>query len=109
MDYGRIALELFRAQKIPFWLMTNADALIGNTARDNSRWCLAKTGEIYLVYLPAGGTADLDLTAAPVSPRFSGSTREAADRRSVAPGQVSRVGPKHHSVSRRAIRRRIGW
>ena len=64
-DYGRIALELFRAQKIPFWLMTNADALIGNTARDNSRWCLAKTGEIYLVYLPAGGTADLDLTAAP--------------------------------------------
>jgi hypothetical protein len=64
-EYGRIALALFRAQKIPFWLMTNADALVGNTARDNSRWCLAKTGEIYLVYLPAGGTADIDLTAAP--------------------------------------------
>ena len=29
-DYGRIALEFFHAQKIPFWEMTNADALVGN-------------------------------------------------------------------------------
>jgi hypothetical protein len=64
-DYGRIALELFRSQKLPFWSMSNADALVGNTSHDNSRWCLAKTGEIYLIYLPAGGPADLDLTGAP--------------------------------------------
>jgi hypothetical protein len=60
-DYGRIALDFFRDQKLPFWEMTNANALVGNTADDNSRWCLAKAGAIYLVYLPAGGTASLDL------------------------------------------------
>jgi len=27
--------------------MTNADALVGNTAGDNSKWCLARAGEIY--------------------------------------------------------------
>ena len=63
--YGRIALELFRSQKVPFWRMSNADALVGNAAHGNSRWCLAKEGEIYLVYLPAGGPAELDLTGAP--------------------------------------------
>jgi Domain of unknown function (DUF5060)/Putative collagen-binding domain of a collagenase len=60
-DYGRIALDFFRAQKIPFWAMTNADALVGNSTNDNSRWCFAKAGDVYLVYLPAGGTASLDL------------------------------------------------
>jgi uncharacterized protein DUF5060/collagenase-like protein with putative collagen-binding domain len=60
-DYGRIALDFFRNQKIPFWTMTNADAIVGNAAGDNSAWCLAKAGEIYLVYLPSGGTASLDL------------------------------------------------
>jgi hypothetical protein len=67
--YGRIALDFFRTQRIPFWRMTNADALVGNTAGDNSRWCLAGAGEIYLVYLPAGGPATLDLTGA--SGRFT--------------------------------------
>ena len=60
-EYGRIALDFFRAQKIPFWLMTNADALVGNPGHDNSRWCFAQPGKLYLVYLPGGGTADLDL------------------------------------------------
>jgi hypothetical protein len=60
-DYGRIALEFFRSQKVPFWTMTNADGLVGNAAHDNTRWCLARAGDLYLVYLPAGGTADLDL------------------------------------------------
>ena len=41
--------------------MSNADALVGNTAGDSTRWCLAKAGEIYVVYLPAGGTTSLDL------------------------------------------------
>ena len=62
-EYGRIALDFFRSKEIPFWTMTNADALVGNPTSDNSRWCLAKAGEIYLVYLPAGGTATLDLSA----------------------------------------------
>ena len=36
-DYGRIALEFFRTHKIPFWEMTNANA-VGNTSNDNSRY-----------------------------------------------------------------------
>jgi len=61
-DYCRIALDFFREHEIPFWEMTNADALIGNDKNDNSRYCLAKPGSVYLVYLPAGGTAEIDLS-----------------------------------------------
>lgn len=68
-EYGRIALDFFGTHGIPFWRMTSADALVGNTAGDNSRWCLAGAGEIYVVYLPAGGTASLDLSGA--SGRFT--------------------------------------
>ena len=63
-DYCRIALEFFPANKIPFWEMKNADALVGNPKNDNSKYCLAKAGELYLVFLPNGGTTDLDLTGA---------------------------------------------
>ena len=45
--------------------MQNVDELAGNSAHDNSRYAFAKAGELYLVYLPAGGTTDLDLTDAP--------------------------------------------
>jgi hypothetical protein len=63
-EYGRIALDFFRSHHVPFWTMTSADALVGNTASDNGRWCLARAGEIYVVYLPEGGTTQLDLTGA---------------------------------------------
>ena len=68
-DYAAIALDFMRAQKIPFWEMSNADVLIGNSANENSRWALAKAGDLYLVYLPTGGSADLDLTG--VTGQFS--------------------------------------
>ena len=58
-DYCRFALEFFR--QIPFWEMTNANHLAGNHANDSSKYCLAKEGEIYAIYLPTGGTAQLDL------------------------------------------------
>jgi hypothetical protein len=61
-DYARIALGFFRSEKIPFWEMSGADLLVGNATNDNSVFGFAKAGEIYLVYLPNGGTADLDLT-----------------------------------------------
>ncbi len=61
-DYARIALTFFRSEKIPFWEMSNADLLVGNSTNDNSAFGFAKAGEIYLVYLPNGGTAELDLT-----------------------------------------------
>ncbi len=63
-DYCRYALEFFGQNAIPFWETDNADPLVGNTEHDNSKYCLAKSGEVYLVYLPEGGTTDLDLTGA---------------------------------------------
>jgi hypothetical protein len=66
-DFCRLALQFFADHKIPFWEMRNANALIGNLKNDNSKYCLAKAGEIYLVYLPNGiqsGPVELDLTGA---------------------------------------------
>ena len=63
-DYCRIALEFFRENKIPFWEMANADELVGNPNHDNSRYCLAKPKDLYLIYLPTGGTCDLNLSDA---------------------------------------------
>jgi len=60
-DFCRIALNFFRDHEIPFWEMENANTLVGNAEDDNSCWCFAKKGEIYLVYLPEGGSCDLDL------------------------------------------------
>jgi hypothetical protein len=68
-DYARIALEFFAANRIPFWEMKNANALIGNTKDDNSKYCLAKSGALYLVYLPQGGETRIDLAG--VSGKFS--------------------------------------
>jgi hypothetical protein len=44
--------------------MRNADELVGNEKHDNSRYCFAKANEVYLVYLPSGGTTTLDLSTA---------------------------------------------
>ncbi len=63
-DYCRIALEFFRDQKIPLGKMANADELVGNPAHDNSVYCLAQPGELYLVYLPNGGERNVDLSGA---------------------------------------------
>ena len=63
-EYCKTALDFFREQKIPFWEMRNADSLVGNSKHDNSRYCLASHGELYLVYLPEGGEATLDLSSA---------------------------------------------
>jgi hypothetical protein len=84
--FCRIALELFQDQKIPFWDMSNADVLVGNATHNNSRFCFARPGEIYLVYLPAGGTAQLDLAGESsgfsvgwLNPREGGELERAAD------------------------------
>jgi len=63
-DYCRHALAFFRDNAVPFWEMQNADALAGNPDHDNSRFCFARPGALYVVYLPNGGAAELDLRAA---------------------------------------------
>ena len=40
------------------------NAIAGNAKDDNSVYCFAKPGQVYLVYLPKGGTAQLDLSSA---------------------------------------------
>ncbi len=59
--YGRVALDFFRENRVPVEGMANHDELIGNPSNDNSRYCLARPGDIYVVYLPEGGTTTLDL------------------------------------------------
>lgn len=61
-EYSAIALNFFREHNIPFWEMFPADELVGNPENDNSIYCFAKPGEIYLVYLPASGPVKLDIT-----------------------------------------------
>ena len=61
-DYCRIALDCFKDNKIPFWEMKPADGLVGTDPKSNDRYCLAKPGSVYLVYLPNGGTTQLDLS-----------------------------------------------
>jgi hypothetical protein len=68
-DYGRIALDFFRTNQIPFWEMKNEDDLVANPQHENTRFCFAKPGELYLVYLPGGGSTNLDLSG--VSAQFN--------------------------------------
>lgn len=63
-DFCLYALEFFSHHEIPFGDMHNADALVGNESRDNSKYCLVKNNDTYVVYLPQGGTTQLDLSAA---------------------------------------------
>ena len=78
-DYGRIAIDFFHSQKIPFWEMTNADGLVGNEKHDNSRYCFAKANDVYLVYLPSGRHHDArSVEGELASSRWSGSIHAVA-------------------------------
>ncbi|HWL15018.1 MAG TPA: DUF5060 domain-containing protein [Opitutus sp.] len=60
-DYARIAVEFFHEHKIPFWEMQPADELVGNSINAEPHYCLAKPGEIYLLYLAWGDVSAIDL------------------------------------------------
>jgi hypothetical protein len=99
-DYCRIALDFFAENKIPFWEMKNADALIGNEKNDNSKYCLAKPGELYLVYLPKGGATDLNLAGVNgefsvrwFNPRRGGALQEGSVKSVKAGGKVALGNP----------------
>lgn len=58
----RIALRFFERFGIPFQEMTSADELVGNPeGKSGAPWCLAKEGEIYVIYAPKG-TVKLPMT-----------------------------------------------
>jgi len=95
-DYCRIALDFFRENKIPFWEMQCADALVGNPQNDNSKYCFARPGEVYVVYLPNGGSTELDLGTNSISfrvqwfnPREGGPLQSGGVREVKGPGKVS--------------------
>ncbi len=94
-DYCRFALEFFAANKIPYWQMNNADGLVGNAKHENTAYCLAKPGEVYLVYLTSGGTSVLDLSGATgdfsvkwFNPRAGGSLLDGSVKQVTAGGRV---------------------
>jgi len=67
--YASNILEFFHVNMVPYWEMENHNILVGNEKDDNSKYCFAQPGEIYLVYLPEGGSTSLDLRS--VSGSFS--------------------------------------
>ncbi|MBN1480083.1 DUF5060 domain-containing protein [candidate division KSB1 bacterium] len=56
-DLTRYAL-LFFQQHLPFWEMRAADDLISV----KEAYCFAKPGEVYAIYVPNGGSCDVELT-----------------------------------------------
>lgn len=64
-DYCRIALQFFNEHQIPFWEMESSDELLVDMIPGvNDQFCFAKENTIYLVFIPRGGTAQLDLSKA---------------------------------------------
>lgn len=61
-DDCRRALEFFHDNEVPFWDMQPADELVGNPKHDNNCYCLAKPGDVYVVYHPGGELPPLDLS-----------------------------------------------
>ena len=62
--WGRIAAEFFAAPDLPLASMTNLNWLVYNPHDNNSVYCLAAPGRVYLVYFPDGGQQQLDLREA---------------------------------------------
>jgi hypothetical protein len=54
-EQSRHALEFFQVNKIPFWEMSNRNDAV------SVDWCLAKPGEVYVVYIKNAITATIDL------------------------------------------------
>ena len=109
-DQTRHALVFFHAH-LPFWEMNHADDL--TSAADD--YCFAKPGEVYAVYLPGGGTTDLDVgksgatfTVSWYNPREGGPLERGSAATVTGPGKVA-IGrpPRDASKDWVALVRRI--
>ena len=76
-DYD-FTVTFSHASGAPSYRVPGYFAADGNAANDNSKYCFAKSGGIYLVYLPNGGTTELDLSGAAESSPCNGATRARA-------------------------------
>ncbi|MDF9798848.1 hypothetical protein OKW21_004111 [Catalinimonas alkaloidigena] len=56
-DYTRHAMDFYKNNDIPFWEMENAN----NMTRSEKDFVYANNGELYVIYLPSGGGAALNL------------------------------------------------
>jgi len=86
-DLTRYAVEFFK-KYLPFTEMKPNDQLVTNG------WCLTKEGEVYCVYLPVGGTANLQLKEGKYSvewfnPRDGGALRSGSIKDVNGPGEIS--------------------
>lgn len=91
-DYCRIALEFFRSNRIPFWQMEGSGPSAGP-------YLFAKKDEVYLLYLPEGGNATLDLSGVKgkfnvrwFNPRAGGALQKGAVA-TIAGGAKADLGP----------------
>ena len=57
-DYTSIGIEFFQ-KNLPFWEMESSDKIV-----NSGNYAMAKTNEIYVVYLPYGGEATINLSDA---------------------------------------------
>ena len=85
-DQTRYALEFFH-NYLPFERMSPADNLV------SAGWCFAKVAEVYAVYLPEGGTAELDITEGRFNvwwynPRAGGKLQAGSVETVTGPGKV---------------------
>ncbi len=62
--YCRIATDFFSRADLPLDAMVNLNWLVYNPHANNSVYCLAQPGHVYLVYFPNGGQRPLDLREA---------------------------------------------
>ena len=97
----RLALDFFH-RYLPFWEMNHADAL--TSAEED--FCLARPGDTYAIYLPAGRSADLDLGARAenyrvswYNPRIGGELQAGTPAQVAGPGKVS-VGMPPSEIDR---------
>ena len=61
-DYCRIALKFFLDLNVDLNSLHCDDTLVGTEQGANGNWCLADPGSLYVVYLPEGGEAKIDLS-----------------------------------------------
>ena len=90
-DQTHYALEFFH-DYLPFSEMLPDDSLV------SAGWCLAKPGQVYAVYLPDGGTAELNLPQGSYSvhwynPRSGGKLQIGSLTKVTGPGTVSLGNP----------------